>query len=333
MILKFFEINEKKIKKFKFFLLYGSNKGLIEETINQSLKPFLSKNIYNYEESEVLKDPIHFEEEIFNKSFFDNDKLIIISRASDKIIKFVENIIKKNPDGITIILKSNILEKRSKIRNFFEKEINTICVPFYEDNQQTLGMIAQKFFKEKKISISQHNVNIIVERAAGDRMNLYNELRKIELYCANNKKIEENEIIKLTNLAENFEISELIDTSLAQNKKKTLKILNENNFIQEDCILILRIYLSKLKRLLKIQDELKIDKNIDKAISSFKPPIFWKEKEIVKQQLSLLNQKKIQDLILQTTLLELQIKKKPTLSINVVTNFVMEQTTSVSNKI
>ena len=333
MILKFFEINEKKIKEFKFFLLYGSNKGLIEETINQSLKPFLSKNIYNYEESEVLKDPIHFEEEIFNKSFFDNDKLIIISRASDKIIKFVENIIKKNPDGITIILKSNILEKRSKIRNFFEKEINTICVPFYEDNQQTLGMIAQKFFKEKKISISQHNVNIIVERAAGDRMNLYNELRKIELYCANNKKIEENEIIKLTNLAENFEISELIDTSLAQNKKKTLKILNENNFIQEDCILILRIYLSKLKRLLKIQDELKIDKNIDKAISSFKPPIFWKEKEIVKQQLSLLNQKKIQDLILQTTLLELQIKKKPTLSINVVTNFVMEQTTSVSNKI
>ena len=325
MILKFFEINEKKIQRFNFFLLYGNNKGLIDETISKNLKPLLAKNILNYEESEILKNPILFEEEIFNKSFFDNDKLIIISRVSDKIIKIIEDIIEKKPEGISIILKSNMLEKKSKIRNFFEKGTNTICVPFYEDALQTLGLIAQKFLKEKKINISQQNINIIVERAAGDRINLYNELRKIELYCVNKKKIEEDEIIKLTNLAENFEISELIDNSLIKNKRKTLKILNENNFFQEDCILILRVYLSKLKRLLKIQDELKIIKNTDKVIAAFKPPIFWKEKEIVKQQLTLLNQKKLQDLISKTTQLELQIKKKPTLSINVVTNFVMEQ--------
>ncbi len=325
MILKFFEINEKKIQKFNFFLLYGNNKGLIEETISKSLKPLLSNNIINYEENEILKDSNLFKEEIFNKSFFDNDKLIIISRVSDKIVKIIEDIIEKKPEGISIILKSDILEKKSKIRNFFEKGISTICVPFYEDTLQTLGLIAQKFLKEKKISVSQQNINIVVERAGGDRINLYNELRKIELYCVNKKKIEEDEIIKLTNLAENFEISELIDNSLIKNKRKTLKILNENNFIQEDCVLILRIYLSKLKRLLKIQDELKIIKNTDKAIAAFKPPIFWKEKDIVKQQLSLLNQKKIQDLISKTTQLELQIKKKPTLSINVVTNFVMEQ--------
>ena len=87
MILKFFELKKKNLDKDNYFLLYGNNTGLIQETINQSLKPIKSKNIFNYDEDEIIKDVEKFEESILNVSFFESDKLIIISRSTDKILK------------------------------------------------------------------------------------------------------------------------------------------------------------------------------------------------------------------------------------------------------
>ena len=331
MIIKSFELKNKNLNKINFYLLYGNNKGFIDETINKSLKPILSKNIYNYDETEILKEPGKFEEDILNKSFFENEKLIIISRASDKIYQIIGDIVNKDVSDIAIILKSNVLEKKSKIRNFFEKNSNTVCVPFYEDNHQTLSLIAQNFFKTKQISISQENINLLIERARGDRLNLNNELEKIEFFSKNKKKIEINEILKLTNLAENFSVSELVESSLVRNKKKTLTILNENNFDPDECILILRVYLSKLKRLLKIQEQIKSTNNIDNIISSYRPPIFWKEKEIVKQQIKTLNCEDIKKLIIKTNEIELQVKRRPLISLNILTNFILELTITTNN--
>ena len=324
MIIKYFELKKKNLIEIKYFLLYGNNKGLIEETIKSVLKPILPKNIFNYDEIEILNNPESFKEKINNKSFFEDQKLIIIRRVSDKILKIIEEVIKNDLEDIAIILVSENLEKKSKIRNYFEKEKKTICVPFYEDNHQTLAKIVQNFLREKNLKLSQQNINIIVERSRGDRINLNNELTKIENYLKNKKNISENEILKITNLAENYQVGELVDNSLAKNKLRTLTILNENNFNTEDCILILRIFLSKLKRLLKIKTQQQKDKNLDNIISSFRPPIFWKEKEIVKQQIKKLEYDKIKKLIIKTNNIEFLIKKNPTSSIFIVSDFILE---------
>ena len=325
MILKFFELKNKKISNFNFFLLYGNNLGLIEETINNHLKPSRTNNIFNYDEDEIIKNTENFEESVFNSSLFENEKLIIVSRASDKILKIVEKIIKKNIKDLTFIIKSNVLEKKSKLRLYFEKQPNTICIPFYEDNNQTLVSIVQKFLLEKNIKMSSQNINIIVERSNGSRINLYNELDKISSFSKNKKIIDTNDILKLTNLSENFSVYELVDNSLARRQKKTLNILNENNFSSDDCILILRIYLIKLKRLLKIQKEVEKERNIEKVISSYKPPIFWKEKDVIKEQIKLLNLDKLHELIVKVNEIELIIKKYPSNALNVTTNFILDQ--------
>ena len=324
MIVKYFELKKRNLNNFKYFLLYGNNKGLIEEIIEKNLKPNLSKNIFNYEEIEVLNNLEDFKENISNKSFFENDKLIIIKRISDKILKIINDIIEKNLEDIAIILVSESLEKKSKIRNFFEKENNTVCIPFYEDNKLTLNQLVQEFLRKKNLKLSQQNINIIVERSRGDRINLNNELNKIENFLSNKKSISEEEILKITNLAENYQVGELVDSSLTKNKSRTLTILNENNFNTEDCILITRIYLTKLKRLLKIKTEQQKSKNLDNVISSFKPPIFWKEKDIVKKQIKKLDYNQIKKLIIKTNDIEFQIKKNPTSSIFIVSNFILE---------
>jgi len=325
VIIKQFDLKKNIIREINFFLLYGKNIGLIEDTIKNSLKPILPKNIFNYEENDILKNIPSFRENLVNKSFFESEKLIIINRVTDRLFNLIKELTDQNIRDISIILVSDGLEKKSKIRNFFEKSKQTICIPFYEDNIQTLSLVAQKFLRERKIDVSQQDLNTLAERAKGDRINLRNELKKIESFSLNKKKIGINEILKLTNLSENYDISELVDNCLSRNKKKINKILNENNFNQEDCLLILRIFLSRLKRLLKLYLDPNIKINIDKAISSHKPTIFWKDKEILKKQIKILNFEKIKELIYKTNRIELIIKKNPNISIDVTTDFIVNQ--------
>ena len=121
MIIKHYDLKKNIKGNINYYLLYGANSGLIEETINYTFLPNLSKNVFYYDENEILADINSFEETIFNQSFFDNDKLIIINRASDKILNFIKEIIEKDVKDLKIIIKSHVLEKKSKLRNFFEK--------------------------------------------------------------------------------------------------------------------------------------------------------------------------------------------------------------------
>ena len=325
MIIKYFDIKNNLKKNVSFYLLYGVNIGLIEETIKTTLKPVFSKNIFNYEENEILSNIDEFKQNIFNKSFFENEKLIIINRASDKILEIIKDIIDNDITETVIILKSGALEKKSKLRNFFEKNKKTIISPFYEDNYQSLSIIAQNFFKEKKIKISPQNINLIVERSKGNRISLKNELEKIENFSFKKLSIDFDEIAKLTNLAENYSVSELADQCLAKNKKKTLKILNENNSSFEDNILIIKTFLYKLKRLKRLKIDLEIQKNLETVISSFKPAIFWKDKDLIKQQLKVWTLPQIKFLIEKVNNTELLIKKNSQISTEIINNFIFER--------
>ena len=331
MQIKLHEIKNLKIESIDFFLLYGANSGLIEETINKIFKPKFSKNIINFEESEILNKIETFKEMLFNKSFFEDNKLIIIKRASDKILDLIKEVVERNPDDIKFIITCGILEKKSKLRNFFEKEKETISIPFYEDNHQSLSIFTQNFLKEKKIKLSNENINLIVERSGGNRINLLNELEKISSFSNKKQKIRIEDIYKLTNLTENYSISELVDYCLAKNKRKTINILNENNLKDDENILILKSFLYKLKRLKLIKNQ--INKNIDQIFISFRPPIFWKDKDIIKQQLKVLSLSEINYLILRVNNLELQIKKNNQISNQILNNFILESLKSANNVI
>ena len=330
MIIKSYELNKINLKKNNIYLLYGENEGLKNKAINDIFKEF-SKNNYKYDEKEILDDKENFFNSVFLKSFFETKKIIIISRASDKIVNVIEEILEKNIEDTKLILLANILEKKSKLRLLFEKNKNIICIPFYADNNQTLSNIVNSYFKEKKIAISQETINLLVDRSRGDRLNLNNELNKIENFTKSRKRINITEILKLTNLAENYSVTELVDSCLAKNLKKTVNILNENNYSTDDCILIIKTFLMKAKRLNKLQNQTKGGKNIDQVITSFKPPIFWKDKEIVKEQIKSWSLKKVKDLIYKTSEIELLIKKNSSNSINILFDFIITQSSKTSN--
>ena len=321
MIIKSFETNKIKSKNFKSILLYGVNRGSKDELIKSFiLKDFLGE-ILKYDEPEVLEKSEIILESLLNRSLFDEHKLILISRCSNKIHSFIEKFIEKDISKVLVVLNSENLDKKSKLRTLYEKSKDLICIPFYEDNQQSLGIFAKNYLQSRNIKLSREILNLIIERSQGDRGNLRNELEKIENLSLSKKNISNEDIINITNLAENYTVFELIDNYLAKNQKKVSKIINENNFVNEDSILILRTLLNRAKRLLKLKNMQNVNKSIDDTIAVFRPPIFWKEKDIVKQQMSNWTEDEVKKKIFEISNLEILIKRGSS-SINLISDLI-----------
>ena len=257
MIIKSFELDKINSIKKNLILIYGVNQGYKNQIIKEIFEKKFEGEILRYDEIEILDNQEEFISSLMNKSLFDNEKLIIISRASDKILNFLDEIMERNIEKIRVIINSNNLEKKSKLRSLFEKEKELICIPFYEDNDKSLNLIAQNFFRKKNIKLSQEIINLLVSRSRGDRGNLINELNKIENLSISKKNIIIDDILKLSNLSENYSVFELAENYLAKNSKQVSKILNENNFANDECILIIRTILNRSKRLLKLKESQK----------------------------------------------------------------------------
>ena len=323
MIIKFFE--KEKIDKvgLDFYLVYGDNEGQKEDILQCILKNY--NGLTNkYDEKEFLESKNEILSSLLNKSFFENNKAFIIFRSTDKSLGFIEEMLEKKITDTKIILLSERLDKKSKIRNFFEKSKSTGCIPVYPDDNNTLSKIATSRFKENQISISRECIDMIVQKSSGDRNNLKNEIDKIIAYLDKNKIIKIDEIYKIVNLSENYSVSELVDNCLSKNLNRTIKILNENNYSTEDCILIIRTLISKSKRLSKILKDYEKNKNLEQVISTHKPPIFWKDKDAVKTQVKAWSSIKINDLVFKINDLELLIKKNSSRSLNILYDFLIE---------
>ena len=325
MIRKNFEVNKINLDNERFFLIYGINEGAKEEKINQLLQDIKKENIYSYDEKQIFENEESFLENIFSESLFESEKYIKIDRATDKIYRIINIILEKKIEDVSIIVNCGTLDKKSKLRNLFEKEKSLICMAFYEDTFNVLSNLSSQFLREHKISISQSDLNIIINRCKGDRGNLKNELNKIKIYSLTNKKIDRQTILKLTNTTENFNISELVNNCLAKNVKKALDIINENSFNSEDCILVLRSFLSKAKKLAILCSKYEQTEDLELTINNAKPAIFWKEKEIIREQIKNWSVKDIKNLIYQISRYELLIKKNNINSINLISNFIIEK--------
>ena len=325
MILKYFELNRLNLENTNFLLFHGKNEGYKNEEINKITNKFNIK-VKNYDEKQVIDNTEEFFVNNLNKSLFESDKIIIINRCTDKIIKIIEELVDRNINDIIFILNSDALEKKSKLRNFFERsKKNLVSIAFYPDNFDTLLRIARQTLREKKILLSNECINVLVSKCASDRKNLLNEIEKIELYLKDKKKINNEEVYKIINLSENHSVNELINSCLSKNQKKLFNILNDNIFSNEDCIVIIRSLLKKTKDLLNLVTQFQLNRNIDTTIDNAKPPIFWKEKNVIRNQINIWSINKLKELIIEINDIEYQIKKNSFHSINLTTNFLLEK--------
>tara|TARA_B100002052_G_scaffold154292_1_gene140612 strand:- start:257 stop:1252 length:996 start_codon:yes stop_codon:yes gene_type:complete len=331
MIIKSFQLNDIKKTNSNYFLLYGKNEGQKDEIIKECFFANFKGEIISYDESQILDNKDIFFETCLNESLFEDKKIIHISRVTSKIYEIIKELISKDITNKKIILNSDSLEKRSKLRQLFETEKDLVCVPVYEDNNVSLFKIANEYFKKNNISISSENINLIIENCSGDRRNLKNEMNKIYNFCSNKNKITRGEILKLINSHENNNFFDLVDYCLAKNNKKVVSIINSNIFNKNDSIIIIRSFLSRLKRLIYLKKLFLEIGDIKETVNKFKPAIFWKDKDIAQQQMKNWSYDEVYQMLSEINAIEINYKKNYELSHNLIFDFIFSKSNIANN--
>jgi len=326
MIVKSYELKNKlSFLASNLFLLYGENLGLkkdIKKFIAEKIKKkFGDVEISTLYENEIIGDEENFYNLIYSGSLFSKKKIIIVHEATDKIVNKVINIFDKHSEDIFLIFFSDILEKKSKLRDFFEKEKKVICIPCYLDNERDLGAIAQLELEKNNIQISREIINLLIHKSNFDRNNLRNEIEKIKSFALNKKSIELEDVKLLINFSGDHKSDILINECLCGNTPQYKKIISELYVGAVNQILLLRILSNKIHRLMKIKEQEIDTTDLDILINNSKPPIFWKEKPLIKKQLAIWNFDDLKEIISEINKTELLCKKNPQISNSIFFNF------------
>jgi len=327
VISKSYEIEKKipDLSKHNLLLLYGENIGL-KKDIRSKIKIDLNKKeqdieILSFYENEIIDNEDDFYNSIYSGSLFSNKKMITINNGSDKILKLIEDIYIKYPENLILIIFSEILEKKSKLRIFFEKSSTALCVPCYADNNKSLETILTSELRKNNITISRESINLLIDKSNNDRNNLRNEIEKIKAYSLNKKNLSVEEIKSIANFSGEYKSDSLINECLNGDINQYKKIVSELYVNTVNYVFLLRILYNKIQKLLSIKKLENSTKDIDVLISSFKPAIFWKEKPIIKKQLSIWNQEDLKEITNKINEIELSCKKNPLLSKVIFFNF------------
>jgi len=330
MIIKSYEIqkNKSNLLKYNFFLVYGENIGL-KKDINEIIKSVIQNETSDVEvislyQEEILENKQNFYDLAYSGSLFGSKKIIKIHKATDKIFNEISDIYSKHPESIYLIISSDILEKKSKLRNFFEKEKKTICTPCYLDGERDLENIATIELKKNNIKLPREAINLLIEKSNSDRDNLKNEIKKVISYSLNKKTLDINEIKSLINFSGDYKVESFINECLSGNLTQYKKIISELYMGAINHVLMLRILGAKIHRLLKIKQQNNSSNNIDDIINTCKPPIFWKEKPVVRKQLNIWDLDDLKKLLGEINNTELMCKKNPQISNAIFFNFFSE---------
>lgn len=317
MIFKSYQIEKdlEKILNFKIFVFYGENEGLKKE-FKKKLKDKVKKNeIINFFQEDIIKNKDLLVREIANKSLFNENKTIFINQVNEKLFDVIENI-SETLDNEKIYLFAEPLDKRSKLRAFFEKQEQLGIVPCYQDNEITL----QKLIVDKLngyTGLNQEIINLMIQTSNLDRNKLNNEIEKIQI-CFSEKKIEKNKIEALLNIKTNEDFAELKDAAIKGNKIKTNRLLADTIFEGENNVYYLNSINQRINKLKEIEDLKQNSSNIEVLVAGLKPPVFWKDKPILIEQSKKWNKKKIGSALKKTYDAEIDIKSNSNINKNLI---------------
>ena len=297
MILKSYliENNINNLDNFDSVLIYGENMGLKDDFKELIKVKYKDAEIINIFQDEIVKNNDLLFNELSNDSLFSDFKIILLQEISDKIFTKIENFLEKKIVNTKIFIFSNLLDKKSKLRNLFEKDKGLASIPCYQDNHISLSNYIKRSLKDFS-GLTPEIINLIVENSGMERKIVKNELEKIKSLFLG-KNIDLDNCRELLNFRYSSSFEEIRDATLTGNKIKVNKLIGEIEFIPDNTIFYLAQLASRISRLAELQNINKSKNNIDKTIEEYKPKIFWKDKPVFKDQMNKLSYIKLNNIL------------------------------------
>lgn len=300
------EKNESTLDDYKSVLIYGENQGLREDLKNIIKKKNTDSEIINLFQDEIINNKNILFDETNNVSLFSTKKIIFVHEATDKIFNQIEEILAKPINDLKIIVLANTLEKKTKLRNIYEKDKKFAVVPCYLDNEMTLSFYINKQLKNIK-GVNQEIINLLINNSNSDRKAISNEIKKIVSY-GSKKEINYETVQKLINIKSDTAFSKIRDASLTGDKKKVNQLLSEVEFRNEDIFMYLYSLNTRVLKLYEIHNINKDVRDIELSIETLKMKIFWKDKPIFINQLKKWDIEKLQKILLKIGNIEQSLK-------------------------
>ena len=317
------------INNCKLFLFYGENQGLKKEFKERLRIQNKNQEVLNLFQDEIIKNKNILVNEINNKSLFNDKKIIFINQINDKILDIVDEII-ENIQEERIFLFSDILDKKSKLRSYFEKSKSCGITPCYQDNEITIRKIIMKKLNGYQ-GLTGQVTNLIIQNTGLDRNKINNEIDKI-ISCFKDKKIDSNKIDLLLNIKTSDDFNLLKDEALNGNKINTNRLLADTVFEVDNNVYYLNSINQRINKLNEIENMKKENSNIESLISNLKPPIFWKDKPMLIEQARKWNKNKIQTALKKTYNAEIEIKSNASIRKDLlIKNLIIELCTTASS--
>lgn len=309
MILKSYivEKNIDTLREYQAVLMYGENSGIKDDIKNKLKENNKNSEIINLFESEIVKNKNILFENIFNESLFNEKKLFFLHSTTDKIFNEIEECLEKENKNVKIYIFAENLDKKSKLRNMFEKERRLAILACYKDNERTLMEYINKEFVGFK-GLTGEMINIIVANSSSDRRIIQNEIMKIKGYFVE-KTINKNDLLEILNIKNDTSFEEIRDNALNGKKDKINKLLSEIDLLNEDCFFYLNDLNYRVLKLAEIKENKKIFKSDEEALDNLKPPVFWKDKPVYLEQLKKWDIKRLNEASCRIGETELLIKK------------------------
>ncbi len=296
---------EKNINSIKenVILFYGENYGIKKDFREKIRKTNKDSEFLLFDQKNILENSSILYNELYNTSLFEKNKVLFLENVNDRILDVIQDV-HLNLDNQKIYLFSDILEKKSKLRNFFEKSDKCAVIPCYIDNEVTIKNLILEKLKGYD-GLTAYNLNLILNHVSLDRIKLNNEIEKIIAYFIDKKlKTRELSILLDVNLIDDFNF--LKDEALSGNKEKTNDLLSDTVLDDEKAIYYLTLINQRLNKLYQIKKSK--DLNLETAISKLKPPIFWKDKPRLMMQAKKWDEKRLKRVLEKTYNIEKMIK-------------------------
>ncbi len=307
MILKSFEIenNIKRINNYKFILIYGENIGLKEALKEKIINLNNKADVINLYQEDITKTKGILLSEVKNISLFSEEKIIIINQANEKLFTEIEELL-NSEEKIKVILIGDLFDKKSKLRNLFEKNKHLAIVPCYNDTDLTLRKLIQNKLIGFK-NLNSHTINLILNHSNLNRKTILNNIEKINTFF-DNKILEEYSLEVLLNSDRNEIFENIRDAALLGDKTKLNSLFGYFSFSNEDTFLYLNMINYRLTKLLDIHKQNAIIQNIDETINKIRPPIFWKDKPVYKNLLKRWDKTRVLDALRYLGKIEKELK-------------------------
>ena len=309
MILKSYivEQNLNLLDQYNSVIIYGENNGLRDDIKEEIKKINPTFEIINLFQDEIINNKNLLFNTINNTSLFNSKKIIFIHEVSDKIFSELEECAEKKVEDIKLFVLANILDKKSKLRNYFEKKEYLAALPCYKDNERTLFKNIKDKLKEYQ-GLTPELIDIIMQNSNLDRRIINNEIMKIKSFFYK-KRMNKQDLDILLNIKATDDFSLVRDSCLIGNKKKINQLIGEIDLLPEDTYFFLNQISSRVSKLLEIQHVNKTVNDQELAMETLRPKIFWKDKPIYLEQLKRLNSDKLKKILSDIGNLEILMKK------------------------